>query len=936
MSFDSSNSLPANRLSDVEEGEIDEEVSTTTLSIDNDNKSNSTLTNETNTIKASTIVNGVKPTTAPVNKTTSPSPLSTTNISTMNDNSQKEEDKTFNVKIEKTNGVIINGNNKDDNVNEDEKKRAPRKRIHPGEITSDDDPFEEYERLARRSKARSHSREQHTPPSPPARSLSRHRHRSHSRHSSRSRRDDRSRSRHEHRDYASSERRRSRSPYYNDDDYHYHRSSRQSSSRDKRSRHDHHDYRYSSSDDRRGYSRERRVSSRYDSQSPSRRSRRSQSRHDSRNRYDDEQRASSSSRSYQPSLEEKRNNNNDNIDNDNNRMSTKPLPQSSTAPSGEKRSRTRQENPMTVSSVATDKVEKEKEKEEIVTDIDFEIKDEDEKELEEQRLIEERRKRRRLIMERHKTNTNKPSTPTTPSTPDQGEIPTVELTKPNSNGELTTTTVGIAGEESSSSNNNNNNEKNTSVLGQDREDNTMSDSPNNVSAADYDPSNDRIADDRRLSHLQHHGKEELLKSKDHQESVTEGVTSQADMAATDYTEKLDNTQEQKDKKQPKKELDMFADDFDMFSTEEITDPQVLLVNTAATNVPINNNPSLLDNWDDSEGYYNVRLGEVLDNRYQTLSNLGRGVFSAVVKAKDVQTNEEVAIKIIRNNETMYKAGIKELGFLKKLMETDPDNKKHVIRLLRHFEYRNHLCLVFESLSMNLRDVLKKFGKDVGINIKAVRVYAQQLFLSLSLLKRCNILHADIKPDNVLVSESKNILKLCDLGSASDASDNEITPYLVSRFYRAPEIIMGISYDYAIDVWSAACTLYEMFTGKILFPGRSNNQMLKHMMEVKGRFSNKMVRKGQFMSQHFDEDNNFISVEIDRLSNKEFVKKMTIVKPTRDIKSRIMAASSSGVTEEEGRLVLAFIDFLEKCLMLSPDKRLTPKEALAHPFITGKV
>ena len=89
--------------------------------------------------------------------------------------------------------------------------------------------------------------------------------------------------------------------------------------------------------------------------------------------------------------------------------------------------------------------------------------------------------------------------------------------------------------------------------------------------------------------------------------------------------------------------------------------------------------------------------------------------------------------------------------------------------------------------MNLRDVLKKFGKDVGINIKAVRVYAQQLFLSLSLLKRCNILHADIKPDNVLVSESKNILKLCDLGSASDASDNEITPYLVSRFYRAPEI-----------------------------------------------------------------------------------------------------------------------------------------------------
>lgn len=120
--------------------------------------------------------------------------------------------------------------------------------------------------------------------------------------------------------------------------------------------------------------------------------------------------------------------------------------------------------------------------------------------------------------------------------------------------------------------------------------------------------------------------------------------------------------------------------------------------------------------------------------------------------------------------------------------------------------------------MNLREVLKKYGKDVGLHIKAVRSYSQQLFLALKLLKRCNILHADIKPDNILVSlglvpakqiwpicvldfishsclflcfiqvnESKTILKLCDFGSASHVADNDITPYLVSRFYRAPEI-----------------------------------------------------------------------------------------------------------------------------------------------------
>lgn len=114
--------------------------------------------------------------------------------------------------------------------------------------------------------------------------------------------------------------------------------------------------------------------------------------------------------------------------------------------------------------------------------------------------------------------------------------------------------------------------------------------------------------------------------------------------------------------------------------------------------------------------------------------------------------------------------------------------------------------------MNLREVLKKYGKDVGLHIKAVRSYTQQLLLALKLMKRCKVLHSDIKPDNILVkffvlrsshvcclsvivhacychqvNESKLMLKMCDFGSASFLSDNEITPYLVSRFYRSPEI-----------------------------------------------------------------------------------------------------------------------------------------------------
>nr|GMD10047.1 Serine/threonine-protein kinase PRP4 -like protein [Ipomoea batatas] len=133
---------------------------------------------------------------------------------------------------------------------------------------------------------------------------------------------------------------------------------------------------------------------------------------------------------------------------------------------------------------------------------------------------------------------------------------------------------------------------------------------------------------------------------------------------------------------------------------------------------------------------------------------------------------------------------------KKLVGADPEDRRHCVRFLSSFKYRNHLCLVFESLYMNLREVLKKFGRNIGLKLTAVRTYAKQLFISLKHLKNCGVLHSDIKPDNMLVNEAKNVLKLCDFGNAMFAGKNEITPYLVSCFYRAPEISKYFSYDFS--------------------------------------------------------------------------------------------------------------------------------------------
>ena len=202
-----------------------------------------------------------------------------------------------------------------------------------------------------------------------------------------------------------------------------------------------------------------------------------------------------------------------------------------------------------------------------------------------------------------------------------------------------------------------------------------------------------------------------------------------------------------------------------------------------------------------------------------------------------------------------------------------------------------------------------------------------------------------------MNENQNILKICDLGSASDASENDITQYLVSRFYRAPEIILGMPYDFAIDMWSIGCTLYELYTGKILFTGRTNNQMLRSMMECRGRFSNKLLRKGQFAGMHFDEMGNFRSLEKDKITGKvcrpprsfhhllltgiqDIVRTINFTKPTRELKQRLMSAATGN--EAEMKELNAFVDLLERCLNLNPERRCTPDEALKHPFIRRPV
>ncbi|KAL9096667.1 MAG: hypothetical protein Q9165_001155 [Trypethelium subeluteriae] len=455
------------------------------------------------------------------------------------------------------------------------------------------------------------------------------------------------------------------------------------------------------------------------------------------------------------------------------------------------------------------------------------------------------------------------------------------------------------------------------------------------SAADYDPTADMQAD--KLRELERRG--EGMPAQDYEESETD--TEQMLVPQGSIKEPLADHKPQ----ESVKDIDMFAedDDDDMFAPESDDKPK-----PGVTQAPKELNANMLDDWDTPDGYYKVILGELLDKRYHVTSKLGAGVFSGVIRAWDTKVeNKEVAIKIIRNNESMKKAAFTELNVLNRLKEQDPQDRRHVVRLERSFNHKGHLCMVFESLDVDLRSALKIHGKRSGLSIEAIRHFGRQMFLALLLFKQTDILHADLKPDNILLRDASKIIKICDLGSAVDISDvyaNEPRPYLASRFYRAPELILGMKYDFAIDMWSIGCTLFELFTCRILFSGRHNNAMLRSMMECRGRFPQKLLKRAS--EAHYannglvefpfnDMLDQFYSREEEKLTGREMGKWIPVTRLAergRDLKSRIFAAVDvKKLKPSEHKELELLHDLLDKCLQLNPDKRLTPDQALQHAF-----
>lgn len=189
----------------------------------------------------------------------------------------------------------------------------------------------------------------------------------------------------------------------------------------------------------------------------------------------------------------------------------------------------------------------------------------------------------------------------------------------------------------------------------------------------------------------------------------------------------------------------------------------------------------------SEGDYQLLQHEVLcsmTNTYEVLEFLGRGTFGQVVKCWKRGTSEIVAIKILKNHPSYARQGQIEVSILARL-STESADDYNFVRAYECFQHKNHTCLVFEMLEQNLYDFLKQ-NKFSPLPLKYIRPILQQVATALMKLKSLGLIHADLKPENIMLVDPARQpyrVKVIDFGSASHVSKAVCSTYLQSRYYR---------------------------------------------------------------------------------------------------------------------------------------------------------
>lgn len=337
-------------------------------------------------------------------------------------------------------------------------------------------------------------------------------------------------------------------------------------------------------------------------------------------------------------------------------------------------------------------------------------------------------------------------------------------------------------------------------------------------------------------------------------------------------------------------------------------------------------------YDDADGAYIHVPRDHLAYRYEVLKIIGKGSFGQVARVYDHKLRQYVALKMVRNEKRFHRQAAEEIRILEHLKKQDKTGSMNVIHMLESFTFRNHVCMAFELLSIDLYELIKK-NKFQGFSVQLVRKFAQSILQSLDALHKNKIIHCDLKPENILLKHhGRSSTKVIDFGS-SCFEYQKLYTYIQSRFYRAPEIILGSRYSTPIDIWSFGCILAELLTGQPLFPGEDEGDQLACMMELLGMPPPKLLEQSKRAKYFINSKGipRYCSV-----TTQADGRVVLVGGRSRRGKKRGPPGSKDWGTALKGCDDYLFIEFLKRCLHWDPSARLTPAQALRHPWISKSV
>ncbi|KAJ0028750.1 hypothetical protein Pint_35495 [Pistacia integerrima] len=374
--------------------------------------------------------------------------------------------------------------------------------------------------------------------------------------------------------------------------------------------------------------------------------------------------------------------------------------------------------------------------------------------------------------------------------------------------------------------------------------------------------------------------------------------------------------------------------------------------------------------DDKDGHYVFAMGENLSPRYRILSKMGEGTFGQVLECFDNEKKEVVAIKIVRSINKYREAAMIEIDVLQRLARHDVGGTR-CVQIRNWFDYRNHICIVFEKLGPSLYDFLRK-NSYRSFPIDLVRELGRQLleclylvllvhslpFFMFAVLHDLHLIHTDLKPENILLvsaeyvkvpdyrflsrstkdgSYFKNLpkssaIKLIDFGSTT--FEHQDHSYVVStRHYRAPEVILGLGWNYPCDLWSVGCIFVELCSGEALFQTHENLEHLAMMERVLGPLPQHMaVRADRRAEKYFRR-----GARLDWPDGATSRESMRAVWKLPRLPASIHCLHSSNlIMQHVDHSAGDLIDLLQGLLRYDPAERLKAREALRHPFFTRDV